>query len=132
MRRPSASVLMMSTHLPLSALTMSPGREEWGPGMFSTAGATARSGVPGARRGAGAGGAGTGEGGPRGAAPPPRREPGDGGDGRDHGAGTGLVHLHFFHPLGRLDADAAGIEADALADDGQVAAGGIELALLPG
>ena len=29
---------------------MSPGLVEWGPGMFSTAGATASSGVPGARR----------------------------------------------------------------------------------
>ena len=46
-----------------------------------------------------------------------RGQPGDGGDGRDHGAGTGLVHLHLFHPVGRLDADAAGVEADALADD---------------
>ena len=40
----------MSTILPLSALTMSPGRVECGPGMFSTAGAIARSGVPGAMR----------------------------------------------------------------------------------
>ncbi len=48
------------------------------------------------------------------------RQPGDGGDGRDHGAGTGLVHLHLFHPAGRLDADPARIEADALADDGEV------------
>ena len=40
----------MSTVLPLSALTTSPGRVECGPGMFSTAGASARSGVPGASR----------------------------------------------------------------------------------
>ena len=40
----------MSTILPLSARTTSPGRVECGPGMFSTAGARARSGVPGARR----------------------------------------------------------------------------------
>ena len=39
---------MMSTHLPFIARTMSPGRAECGPGMFSTAGATASSGVPGA------------------------------------------------------------------------------------
>ncbi len=50
MRRPSASVLMTSTVLPFSAVTMSPGRVECGPGMFSTAGATTRRGVPGARR----------------------------------------------------------------------------------
>ena len=74
---------------------MSPGRVECGPGMFSTAGATASSGVPGARRG-------------------------DRRDGRDHRARTGLVHLHLFHPVGRLDADAAGVEADALADDREV------------
>ena len=41
---------MMSTFLPLSAVTMSPGRVECGPGMFSTVGATASSGVPGASR----------------------------------------------------------------------------------
>ena len=50
MSRPSASVFVMSTILPLSARTTSPGRVECGPGMFSTAGATARSGVPGASR----------------------------------------------------------------------------------
>ena len=38
----------MSTSLPFIALTMSPGRVECGPGMFSTAGAMASSGVPGA------------------------------------------------------------------------------------
>ena len=58
----------------------------------------------------------------------PGREPGDGGDGRDHGARTGLVHLHLFHPVGRLDADAAGVEADALADHREVPA---ELVLRP-
>ncbi len=42
-----------------------------------------------------------------------------GGDGGDHGAGTGLVHLHLFHSIRRLDADAARVEADALADDGK-------------
>ena len=42
-------------------------------------------------------------------------------DGRDDGAGAGLVHLHLFHPVGRLDADAARVEADALAHDRQVA-----------
>ena len=40
----------MSTFLPLSAVTMSPGRVECGPGMFSTAGASPSSGVPGASR----------------------------------------------------------------------------------
>ena len=40
----------MSTVLPFIAVTMSPGRVECGPGMFSTAGATASSGVPGASR----------------------------------------------------------------------------------
>ena len=50
MSRPSASVLLISTTLPFRARTTSPGRVECGPGMFSTAGATARSGVPGARR----------------------------------------------------------------------------------
>src|SRR5215510_9467431 len=40
----------MSTIFPLSARTTSPGRVECGPGMFSTAGARASSGVPGARR----------------------------------------------------------------------------------
>ena len=83
---------------------MSPGRVECGPGMFSTAGATASSGVPG-------------------------REPGDGGDGRDHRARTGLVHLHLFHPVGRLDADAARVEADALADDREVPVERVALAL---
>ena len=55
------------------------------------------------------------------------RQPGDGGDGRDDGARTGLVHLHLFHPVGRLDADAARVEADALADDRQVAVEGVAL-----
>ena len=89
----------MSTILPLSARTTSPGRVECGPGMFSTAGATARSGVPG-------------------------REPGDRLDRGDDRRGAGLVHLHLFHPVGRLDRDAAGVEADALADDRQVATRG--------
>jgi hypothetical protein len=40
----------MSTNLPFIALTMSPGRVECGPGMFSTAGARTSSGVPGASR----------------------------------------------------------------------------------
>ena len=57
------------------------------------------------------------------------RQPGDGGDGRDHGARTDLVHLHLFHPVGRLDADAAGVEADALADDREVAVERVLLAL---
>ena len=50
MSRPSASVFVMSTFLPFSAVTMSPGRVECGPGMFSTAGASPSSGVPGASR----------------------------------------------------------------------------------
>ena len=57
-----------------------------------------------------------------------RGQPGDGRDGRDHGAGTGLVHLHLFHPVGRLDADAARIEADALADDREMPAERVVLA----
>src|SRR5450759_3907624 len=48
MSRPSASVLMMSTVFPFIARTTSPGRDAPGPGMFSTAGAIARSGTPGA------------------------------------------------------------------------------------
>ena len=59
----------------------------------------------------------------------PGREAGGGGDGRDHGARTGLVHLHLFHPVGRLDADAAGVEADALADQREVPPGLVLLAL---
>ena len=50
MSRPSASVLLISTTLPLRALTTSPGLVECEPGMFSTAGARASRGVPGARR----------------------------------------------------------------------------------
>ena len=44
------------------------------------------------------------------------REPRDRRDRGDDGAGARLVHLHLLHPVGRLDADAAGVEADALAD----------------
>ena len=39
----------------------------------------------------------------------------DGRHGGDDRARAGLVHLHLVHPVGRLDADAAGVEADALA-----------------
>ncbi len=46
----------------------------------------------------------------------------------DHRTRPGLVHLHLVHPIGRLDADAARVEADTLADDGEVAAQGITLA----
>ncbi len=48
MSRPSASVLVISTVLPFMARTTSPGRVEYGPGMFSTAGATAMTGRSGA------------------------------------------------------------------------------------
>jgi hypothetical protein len=51
--------------------------------MFSTAGATASSGMPGRRR-------------------------------------AGLVELHLAHPVGRLEADPAGVEGDALAHERQV------------
>src|ERR671912_166990 len=95
MRRPSASVLVMSTFLPLSAVTMSPGRVECG-----------RHGQQGRAR----------------------RQTRHGLDGGDDRARTGLVHLHLFHPVGWLDRDAAGVEAHALADDGQVA---IEPVALP-
>ena len=57
-----------------------------------------------------------------------RSEPRDGLDGCDHRARAGLVHLHLFHPVGWLDADAAGVEADALADDREMA---VELVALP-
>ena len=61
-------MFVMSTHLPLSAFTTSPGRVEWGPGMFSTAGATARSRVPGG-------------------------DPGDRGDGGDHGGRAPILSI---------------------------------------
>jgi hypothetical protein len=35
-----------------------------------------------------------------------------------HGGGAAHVPLHVFHAVGRLDRDAAGVEADALADEG--------------
>ena len=50
------------------------------------------------------------------------REPGDGPRGRDHRGGARLVVLHVAHALGRLDADAARVEAHALADDRQAVA----------
>ena len=74
--------------------------------MFSTAGATARSGVPGASRATVSMAAMT--------------------------VDARLVHLHLFHPVGRLDADAAGVEADALADDRQMPPEGVLLALPAG
>src|SRR4029078_6309644 len=117
-RRPSASVFVMSTHLPLSALTTSPGRVECEPGMFSTAGATPRSGVPGASPAHGT------------AAASPARDPGDRARRGDHRARAGLVPLHLVHPVGWLDRDAAGVEADALAHDRQVPAELVLLALL--
>ena len=40
--RPSASVLEISIVLPLSAVTMSPGRKAWPLGMFSQEGTTVR------------------------------------------------------------------------------------------
>ena len=54
-----------------------------------------------------------------------RGKPCNGGDGRDHGARTGLVHLHLFHLVRRLDADAAGVEADALAYESQPSTRGV-------
>ena len=50
MRRPSASVFVTSTASPFIARTTSPGRCALPPGMFITIGATAISGVSGARR----------------------------------------------------------------------------------
>ena len=82
---------------------MSPGRVECGPGMFSTAGATARSGVPGASR-----------------------------------ATVAMAAITVQAPVlsifissirsGGLDADPARVEADALADEREVA---IERVALP-
>ena len=60
------------------------------------------------------------------------RQARDRGDSRDHGARTGLVHLHLFHPGRRLDADPTRIEADALADDGEVTIEAVALPFLPG
>ena len=62
----------------------------------------------------------------------PGGEASDGLDGGDDRAGPGLVHLHLFHPVGRLDADAAGVEADALADDRQMAVERVALTFLAG
>ena len=47
----------------------------------------------------------------------PGGEAGDGLDRADDRRRPRLVHLHLFHPVGRLETDAAGVEADALADD---------------
>ena len=45
------------------------------------------------------------------------RQPGDRPGRGDHRRGAGLVVLHVPHPIGGLEADAAGVEADALPDD---------------
>lgn len=46
-------------------------------------------------------------------------------DGGERGGGTAHVADHFGHGLGRLEAEAAGIEGEALADDGQMVLGGV-------
>ena len=43
----------------------------------------------------------------------------DGAHGADHGGAAGHVVLHFFHAVGGLDGNAAGIEGDAFADQSQ-------------
>ena len=83
--------------LPDIAVTMSPGRCARLPGMFSTQGMKAVTGIDGfncAMR-------------PHGA---------------DHGRAARHVVLHLLHAVGRLDGDAAGVERDALAHQAQVRA----------
>ena len=84
---------------------MSPGRVECGPGMFSTAGARASSGVPGARRATVAMAAMT-----------------------VH-APVLSIFISSIRSAG-LDADAARVEADALADDREMPVEGVALAFL--
>ncbi len=51
-------------------------------------------------------------------------EQGDGAHGSDHGGGAAHVVLHLFHAIGGLDADAAGVKGDALADQSEDGRGG--------
>ena len=46
-----------------------------------------------------------------------------GGEEPDHRGSAAHVHLHGHHAVGGLDGEAAGIEGDALADEGQRATG---------
>ena len=48
-----------------------------------------------------------------------RFEQRDGAHGADHGGAAGHVVLHFFHAVGGLDGNAAGVEGDAFADQSQ-------------
>src|SRR6185312_17373758 len=48
-----------------------------------------------------------------------RAASGERGHEADHRSGAGHVPLHVLHAAGRLDADAAGVEGDALADEGE-------------
>ena len=88
--RPSASVLMISTVLPLAPRTTSPGRIAVPPGMFSVVGMTPMTRI---RR------------------VEPRQRAHRAGDRR----AAGHVVLHPLHAVGRLDRNAAGVERDALA-----------------
>ena len=92
-RRPSASVLMISMVWPDIEVTMSPGRCALPSGMFSTR-PMAPTALTFAFRAASA-----------------CIKP-------DHAGRAPHVALHVLHAGGALDGDAAGIEADALADEG--------------
>ena len=92
--RPSASVLITSTVLPLAPVRMSPGLIARPPGMFSVVGHDADD----ADR---------------------RVEQRDGAHGADDGGAAGHVVLHPLHAVRRLDRDAAGVERDALPDQSQ-------------
>ena len=51
-------------------------------------------------------------------------EQGDGAHGSDHGGGAAHVVLHLLHAVGGLDADAAGVKGDSLADQSEDGRGG--------
>ena len=84
--------------LPDMAVTMSPGRCARLPGMFSTQGMKAVTGMRGLQLR-------------------------DGPHGAHHGRAARHVVLHLLHAVGGLDGDAAGIEGDALAHQAQVRLG---------
>ena len=81
--------------LPESDVTISPGRCARLPGMFSTAGISAVTGIGGLQLR-------------------------DRAHGADHGRAAGHVVLHLLHAVGGLDGDAAGVEGHALADQAQM------------